>query len=52
VGYYDEIFVTAFINQQGLPCNPTTAFVIPALGSLNADLTLAVNLVGRPIKLY
>jgi hypothetical protein len=50
--YYDETFITAFINQHELPCNPTTAFLTPALRSRNAALSLAVNLVGRPPKLY
>jgi hypothetical protein len=28
---YDEAYVTAFINKHSLPCNPTTAFLTPAL---------------------
>ncbi len=28
--YYDENFVTAFINRHELPCNPTTAFLTSA----------------------
>jgi DNA adenine methylase len=50
--YYDESFVTAFINRHELPCNPTTAFLTPALRNRNATLTPSVNLVGRPPKLY
>ncbi|RDH51653.1 restriction endonuclease, SacI family, partial [Fischerella thermalis] len=50
--YYDESYITAFINQHELPCNPTTAFLTPALRNRNITLTPAVNLVGRPPKLY
>jgi DNA adenine methylase len=28
---YDEQYITPFINQYELPCNPTTAFLTPAL---------------------
>ncbi|MEH2350258.1 MAG: restriction endonuclease, SacI family [Nostoc sp.] len=50
--YYDESYITAFINKHELPCNPTTAFLTPALRNRNTTLTPAVNLVGRPPKLY
>ncbi|MBW4572493.1 MAG: restriction endonuclease, SacI family [Tolypothrix carrinoi HA7290-LM1] len=50
--YYDENFITAFINKHELPCNPTTAFLTPALRNRNTTLTPTVNLVGRPPKLY
>lgn len=49
---YDEGYITAFINQHQLPCNPTTAFLTPALRNRNIVLTPDVNLVGRPPKLY
>ena len=49
---YDETYVTAFINEHDLPCNPTTAFLTPALRNRNIILTPDVNLVGRPPKLY
>jgi len=49
---YDEQYITAFINQHELPCNPTTAFLTPALRNRNATLTPALNLVGRPPQLY
>lgn len=49
---YDERYLTAFINQYNLPCNPTTAFLTPALRNRNATLTTALNLVGRPPQLY
>ncbi|MFN6499180.1 MAG: DNA methyltransferase [Nostoc sp. DedQUE01] len=50
--YYDESYITTFINKHELPCNPTTAFLTPALRNRNITLTPAVNLVGRPPKLY
>jgi hypothetical protein len=49
---YDEAYITAFINEHNLPCNPTTAFLTPALRNRNIILTPDVNLVGRPPKLY
>jgi hypothetical protein len=49
---YDEQYITAFIDQHELPCNPTTAFLTPALRNRNATLTPDLNLVGRPPKLY
>ncbi|MBW4511757.1 MAG: DNA methyltransferase [Scytonematopsis contorta HA4267-MV1] len=49
---YDEAYVTAFINKHSLPCNPTTAFLTPALRNRNIILTPDVNLVGRPPILY
>lgn len=49
---YDEAYITAFINEHNLPCNPTTAFLTPALRNRNIILTPDVNLVGRPPRLY
>lgn len=49
---YDEQYITAFISKNELPCNPTTAFLTPALRNRNAMLTPDLNLVGRPPKLY
>lgn len=49
---YDERYVTAFVLQHELPCNPTTAFLTPALRNRNATLTLGTDLVGRPPQLY
>ncbi|MBW4512158.1 MAG: DNA methyltransferase [Scytonematopsis contorta HA4267-MV1] len=49
---YDEAYVTAFIHKHSLPCNPTTAFLTPALRNRNIILTPDVNLVGRPPILY
>lgn len=49
---YDEQYVTAFINEHGLPCNNTTAFLTPALRNRNAMLAKGLDLVGRPPQLY
>lgn len=49
---YDESYMSAFINQHNLPCNPTTAFLTPALRNRNIVLTPDFNLVGRPPQLY
>jgi hypothetical protein len=49
---YDEAYVESFILERGLPCNPTTAFLTPALRNRNIVLTPDVNLVGRPPKMY
>jgi DNA adenine methylase len=46
---YDETYVTQFINEHNLPCNPTTAFLTPALRNRNVTLTPDVDLVGRPL---
>jgi len=39
--HYDEAYITHFINEHRLPCNPTTAFLTPALR--NIDQTLTTN---------
>ncbi|OUL25997.1 restriction endonuclease, SacI family [Nostoc sp. 106C] len=49
---YDEAYITGFINKHELPCNPTTAFLTPALRNRNIVLTPEVNLVGKPPILY
>ena len=49
---YDESYIGDFINQHHLPCNPTTAFLTPALRNRNIVLTPDVDLVGRPPQLY
>lgn len=49
---YDEEYVTDFITKYRLPCNPTTAFLTPALRNRNSTLTAELNLVGRPPQLY
>lgn len=50
--HYDEAFVTHFINEHRLPCNPTTAFLTPALRNIDQTLTTSVEIVGRPRQLY
>ncbi|NDJ63059.1 MAG: restriction endonuclease, SacI family [Chloroflexi bacterium] len=49
---YDETYITAFIVQHELPCNPTTAFLTPALRNRNTVLTPDLNLSGRPKEVY
>ena len=49
---YDEAYITAFINEHDLPCNPTTAYLTPAFRNRNAVLTTEFELVGRPKELY
>jgi hypothetical protein len=49
---YDESYITHFINQNRLPCNPTTAFLTPALRNMDRTLTTDVEIVGRPRQLY
>jgi hypothetical protein len=50
--YYDENYLTAFINQNHLPCNSTTAFLTPALRNMDRPLLLDTVIVGRPRQLY
>ena len=50
--HYDEGYITHFINEHRLPCNPTTAFLTPALRNIDRPLTKNVELVGRPRELY
>lgn len=49
---YDEAHISPFIIEHRLPCNPTTAFLTPALRNRNIVLTPDVNLLGRPPNLY
>lgn len=49
---YDELYISPFIMKHQLPCNPTTAFLTPALRNRNIALAPDLNLVGRPPKLY
>lgn len=49
---YDEAYITPFVFAHHLPCNPTTAFLTPALRNRNTVLTPDLNLVGRPPRLY
>lgn len=49
---YDERYITDFILRHQLPCNPTTAFLTPALRNINHPLNLDVTLEGRPREIY
>ena len=49
---YDELYITSFVIAHDLPCNPTTAFLTPALRNHNRALTTEVTLEGRPAALY
>jgi len=49
---YDEQYVAEFVIKHELPCNPTTAFLTPALRNRNSVLTPDVELEGRPREVY
>ena len=49
---YDERHISDFIRKHDLPCNPTTAFLTPALRNRNIALTPDIDLEGRPKDLY
>lgn len=49
---YDEKYLTYFISQHRLPCNPTTAFLTPGLRNIDRALTTGIQIVGRPRELY
>ncbi len=49
---YDETYLTPFIHRHSLPCNPTTAFLTPALRNMNRTLTTDLDLEGRPREAY
>ncbi len=49
---FDEAYVTSFVAQYSLPCNPTTAFLTPAFRNRNITLTPDLVMVGRPEILY
>lgn len=49
---YDEQYLTAFVHQHRLPCNPTTAFLTPGFRNLNRPLTTDLAPVGRPKEAY
>lgn len=50
--HYDEIYLSAFIHEYQLPCNPTTAFLTPALRNRNSTLVPGMALEGRPKVVY
>ena len=49
---YDEQVLGQFITRHNLPCNPTTAFLTPALRNMDQALTTKVVIVGRPAAMY
>jgi len=49
---YDEKYISEFIREHDLPCNPTTAFLTPAFRNRNIPLTPDLELEGRPKELY
>lgn len=49
---FDERYVAPFVTMHNLPCNPTTAFLTPALRNRNTMLTPDLNLSGRPKDVY
>ncbi len=49
---YDESYISLFVSKHNLPCNPTTAFLTPALRNRNTTLTPDINLVGNYPRLY
>lgn len=49
---YDESYITHFVNQHRLPCNPTTAFLTPAFRNIDRTLSKTTEIVGRPRQLY
>lgn len=49
---FDERYIGPFVLAHELPCNPTTAFLTPALRNRNTVLTPDLNLSGRPREVY
>lgn len=49
---YDEQYVADFVEQHGLPCNTTTAFLTPALRNIDSTLSVDVEIIGKPKSLY
>jgi len=49
---YDESYISRFIADKDLPCNPTTAFLTPALRNINKPLSTDLELIGRPRQVY
>jgi hypothetical protein len=49
---YDEQFLTPFLKRHRLPCNPTTAFLTPALRNIGKPLLADQEIIGRPRRLY
>ena len=49
---YDERYISQFITDKDLPCNPTTAFLTPALRNIDNPLSIDLEVIGRPRKVY
>ncbi len=49
---YDEKFIQPFIFRHELPCNPTTAFLTPALRNIGKVLVPEVEIIGKPRSVY
>jgi len=49
---YDERYISRFIADKDLPCNPTTAFLTPALRNIDNPLSTDLEIIGRPRKVY
>jgi hypothetical protein len=49
---YDEKYISRFITDENLPCNPTTAFLTPALRNIDNPLSTDLEIIGRPRQVY
>lgn len=49
---YDERYLSAFITENELPCNSTTAFLTPALRNIDSPLSTNLEIIGRPRQVY
>ncbi len=49
---YDEDYLSPFVFQHNLPCNPTTAWLTPAFRNRDTTLVPELNMVGRPPQVY
>lgn len=49
---YDERYISRFITDNNLPCNPTTAFLTPALRNIDSPLSKNLEIIGRPRRVY
>ncbi len=49
---YDERYITQFIVQNRLPCNPTTAFLTPALRNITQPLSSDIIMAGNNKSMY
>ena len=48
----DERYISVFIADNDLPCNPTTAFLTPALRNIDHPLSKDMEIIGRPRQVY